>query len=165
MTETEFSTQLVNLEQSLLSYANFLRLNITDSEDLVQDTFIKALLNRDKFRDTRYLKAWVFTILRNTFITNYRHGVRFNIKNDGFENLKFNNCPVAKDSDNPESLLSIKEITKSIEELNVKFRVPIKMYIEGYKYSEIADKLHLKLGTVKCRIFIARHKLMERIQV
>ena len=164
MTAIEFCNQLLDLEKSLMKFANRLRLSSADAKDLVQETFLKVLLNRDKFVDTGYLKAWTFTIMRNTFINNYRHNVLQNTFCDHTDASFFINQTTASDSDNPDSAYSAKEITQSIEQMNVKFRVPFKMYIEGYKYKEIADTIKLKIGTVKSRIFLARKLLMNQVE-
>lgn len=163
MTALEFCDQLLGLEQSLLKYAYHLRLDKADAKDLVQETFLKAILNREKFVDTGYLKAWTFTILRNTFINNYRHNVLQNTYCDRTDDSFFVNQKKAPSSDTPDSAYSFIEINQSIEQLNVKFRVPFKMYIEGYKYKEIAETIKLKLGTVKSRIFLAKKLLMNQL--
>jgi RNA polymerase sigma-70 factor, ECF subfamily len=162
MTAIEFSEQLIGLEQSLLKYAYRLRLNSADAKDLVQETFLKVLLSRDKFVDTGFLKAWTFTIMRNTFINNYRHNVLQSTYYDRTDESFFINQTKASESDNPDSAYTVLEITRSIEQLNDKFRVPFKMFVEGYKYKEIADKIKLKIGTVKSRIFLARKLLMNQ---
>jgi RNA polymerase sigma-70 factor, ECF subfamily len=164
MTAIEFSDHLLDLEQSLLKYAYRLRLNTADAKDLVQETYLKVLMNREKFVDTGYLKAWIFTIMRNTFINSYRHNVLHNIHYDHTEESIFISQSKASESDNPDSEYSYQEISQSIERMNVKFRVPFKMYLEGYKYKEIADSVKLKIGTVKSRIFLARKLLMNQIQ-
>lgn len=163
MSTSEFCEQLVDLEQSLLHYAYHLNLDITDARDLVQETFLKAILNRDRFVDNGYLKAWTFTILRNTFINNYRHNVLQKARCERTEESFFIDRTTASGSDNPESLFSVKEITQLIEQLNEKFRIPFKMYVAGYRYREIAIKINLKIGTVKSRIFLARKVLMNQL--
>ena len=163
MTAIEFSNQLTGLEGSLLSYANRLRLDSADAKDLVQDTFLKVLLNKDKFTDKGFMKAWTFTIMRNTFINNYRHSVLQRSYGEHTDASFFTNLTRAPGSDNPDSVYSVKEINQSIERMDNKFRVPFKMYIEGYKYKEIADTIKLKIGTVKSRIFLARKVMMGQI--
>jgi RNA polymerase sigma factor (sigma-70 family) len=165
MTTTQFSQQLVGLEQSLLKYAFHLRLDSDDARDLVQDTFLKAILNRDKFVDDGYLKAWTFTIMRNTFINNYRHNVMRRTLCDRTDESFYINQTKSPASDNPDSAYSFKEINKSIEQLKDKLRIPFKLYVEGYKYKEIADTTRLKVGTVKSRIFLARKALMNHLMV
>jgi RNA polymerase sigma-70 factor (ECF subfamily) len=163
MKAIEFSEQLLDLEKSLMKYAYRLKLGHADARDLVQETFLKALLSRDKFIDTGYLKAWTITIMRNTFINNYRHNVLHNTHCNHTDESFFINKTKSTGSDNPDSVYSVMEITKCIEQLNNKFRVPFKMYIEGYKYQEIADTIKLKIGTVKSRIFLARKLLINQV--
>ena len=163
MTATEFRKQLLDLEHSLLKYAYRLRLCTADAKDLVQETFLKVLMNQDKFVDTGYLKAWTFTIMRNSFINSYRRNVLQNTSCDRTDESFLINQTNSSGSDNPDSAYSVIEIDRRIEQLNDKFRIPFKMYIEGYKYKEIADSINLKIGTVKSRIFLARKVLMNQL--
>jgi RNA polymerase sigma-70 factor, ECF subfamily len=162
MTAIEFSKQLINLERSLLKYALRLKLNGADAKDLVQETFLKVLLSRDKFVNKGYFKAWTFTIMKNTFISDYR---RITVQNtyNNIDQSYFSNPFKTSGVESPESAYSVVEIAQNIEQLNEKFRVPLKMYIEGYKYKEIAETLNLKIGTVKCRIFLSRKQLKNQL--
>ena len=165
MNATEFSEQLLEMEQSLLKYACRFKLGDADSRDLVQETFLKAILSRDKFVDTGFLRAWIFTIMRNTFINNYRHNVLHNTHCDRTEESFYINQTKCSGSDNPDSIYSVTEITKNIEQLKDKFRVPFKMYVAGYRYREIANTINLNIGTVKSRIFLARKVLMNNLSM
>ncbi|TFH33986.1 MAG: RNA polymerase sigma factor, partial [Bacteroidia bacterium] len=71
------------------------------------------------------------------------------------------NMPQDSGFESPESNYSSDEITRVIESLEDEFRIPFQMHLQGYKYKEIAEKLELKIGTVKSRIFFTRKKLME----
>jgi RNA polymerase sigma-70 factor (ECF subfamily) len=165
MEANEFYNQLLDLEQSLMNYAYRLKLGNDDARDLVQETYLKALLNRDKFVDNGYLKAWTITIMRNTFINNYRHNVLHNTHCDRTEESFYINQTKCSGSDNPDSIYSVTEITKNIEQLKDKFRVPFKMYVAGYRYREIANTINLNIGTVKSRIFLARKVLMNNLSM
>jgi RNA polymerase sigma-70 factor, ECF subfamily len=165
MEANEFYNQLLNLEQSLMNYAYRLKLGNDDARDLVQETYLKALLNRNKFVDNGYLKAWTITIMRNTFINNYRHNVLHNTHCDRTEESFYINLTKCSGSDNPDSIYSVTEITKNIEQLKDKFRVPFKMYVAGYRYREIANTINLNIGTVKSRIFLARKVLMNQLSM
>jgi RNA polymerase sigma-70 factor (ECF subfamily) len=68
------------------------------------------------------------------------------------------------ENDGPESMFSHSEISKKVDELDDDFRIPFQMHTSGYKYKEIADKLNLKIGTVKSRIFFSRQKLMNALE-
>jgi len=164
MTTTEFNNNLVSLEDNMMKFALSLTADQTRAEDLVQDTFMKALTYKDKFVDYTNLKAWVFTIMKNTFINNYRRSVKENTIIDGTQDLYFLNLPQDSGFISPESNYSMSELEKVIESLEDEFKVPFKMHVQGFKYKEIAEKLDLKIGTVKSRIFFTRKKLMELLE-
>jgi len=163
MTAQEFTTSIIGLKSNLHKYALSLTMDRDNALDLVQDTFLKAIQNQDKFIDETNLKAWVFTIMKNTFINSYRRKVRENTMMDGTQDLYYVNTSSDKGYISPESTYSENEINKAIDALHGDYRVPFRMHIEGYKYEEISEKLNLKLGTVKSRIFFARQKLMNVI--
>jgi RNA polymerase sigma-70 factor, ECF subfamily len=161
MTSNEFSSSIIGLKGNLQKYAMSLTLDRDNALDLVQDTFLKAIQNQDKFIDETNLKAWIFTIMKNTFINNYRRKMRENTMMDGTQELYYINLPSDKGSISPESRYAENEISKAINSLESEYREPFRMHVEGFKYEEIAEKLDLKLGTVKSRIFFARQKLMN----
>ena len=164
MTTMEFNYQLTSLETSLERFAISLTQNVEDAKDLLQETFLKALSYKDKFAEHTNLKAWVFTIMKNTFINNYRRAVKSRTTFDNTDDLFFLNLNKESAYDTPEMTISAKEIEKKIENLEDEYRIPFKMHTAGYKYKEIADKLNLKIGTVKSRIFFSRQKLMETLK-
>lgn len=163
MTEKEFTYKLVDLEDNLKRFAYSLTLNQDDAKDLVQETFLKALTNRDKFIHNDNFKAWTFTIMRNTFINNYRKNTKHKVSRDESENSFILNQTKAATNDTPDSNIAVKEIMYNINQLEEDFRTPLKMYYEGYKYKEIADILNLNIGTVKSKIFFSRKKLGQRM--
>ena len=97
--------------------------------------------------------------MKNAFINNYRRDVKAKNTFDGSNNdfhLLFLKDKVYP---SPDSFYSLKEIQKSIDALDDEYKIPFNMFIEGYKYTEIAEKINLPLGTVKSRIFFTRKKL------
>jgi RNA polymerase sigma-70 factor (ECF subfamily) len=164
MTAIEFNYHLTSLEGSLRSFAMSLTSNREDAHDLIQETFLKALTNREQFTDASNLKAWVYTIMKNSFINNYRRSIRQNTTFDNTQDLYYLNNTGNPEDLNPLSKISVKEIQAHIDNLDEEFRIPFKMHQEGYKYKEIAEKLGLKIGTVKSRIFFGRKKLMEVLE-
>ncbi len=164
MTAIEFNHHLTTLGTALERFAISLTSNREDAHDLVQETYLKALTYRDKFTDSSNLKAWVYTIMKNSFINNYRRNVRQNTTFDNTQDLYFLNNTRHSADYNPLSELSASEIRSLIDNLEDEFRVPFKMHQEGYKYKEIAEKLDLPIGTVKSRIFFSRKKLMEEME-
>jgi RNA polymerase sigma factor (sigma-70 family) len=163
MTAIEFNSQLVSLEKSLKQFARSLTYNKDDAEDLVQETYLKALMNRNKFADFTNLKAWTYTIMKNTFINNYRRSVRENTAFDYTNDLYYMNLRKEPIYEAPDSEYNAKEINKHINNLEDDFRIPFQMHTSGFKYKEIADSLNLKIGTVKSRIFFSRKKLMQAL--
>lgn len=164
MTAFEFQNQLIELQPSLMKYAHRLKLGSDDAKDLVQETFLKVLLNKDKFVDRGYLKAWTYTVMKNTFINNYRRNLRSNKNTEISDTTLYIHHKKAPNSDNPDSVYSHKEINNIIQSMNHKLSIPFQMYLDGYKYKEIADSINIKLGTVKFRIFQARQVLMGKMQ-
>lgn len=162
MTTNNISTNLTNLQSNMLNFAYMLTSNRDDAYDLLQDTMLKVLDNQDKFVEGTNFKGWVFTIMRNIFINNYRRSVRQATVVDTSENSYLLNIAQENTSDNPEDTYRAGEITKAINELPEEYRVPFSMHIAGYKYNEIAEHMQLPLGTVKSRIFNARKQLQTR---
>jgi RNA polymerase sigma-70 factor (ECF subfamily) len=164
MTALEFNHQLIGLEDKLSRFAYSLTSNKEEAKDLLQETMYKALVYRDQFVSYTNLKAWTYTIMKNTFINNYRRNIRQNTAFDNTKDLYF--LSQNKDTNNatPDSAYASQEINKVIDSLSDDFRLPFKMHTEGYKYKEIAQKLDLKIGTVKSRIFFTRKKLMDALK-
>ncbi len=161
-----------NLEfnEMLLSNADFLKpfaINLTrDTEaanDLYQETLYKALANKEKYNVGTNIKAWLFTIMRNIFINDYRRKAKQKTIFDSTPNDYLINLKQATVSNVAESDLRIKEIKKAIQELPEIFKTPFLLYFDGYKYNEIAEVLYEPLGTIKSRIHFARKLLKEQI--
>ncbi len=161
MSTAEFTKALVELEPNLEKFAYSLTANAEDARDLLQDTFLKALTNQDKFQDNTNIKAWTFTIMKNTFINNYRRAIKQKTTFDSSDNQYLINGRSFEGG--PESNYSHNEISRKVNQLSDDFRIPFQMHTSGYKYKEIADKLNLKIGTVKSRIFFSRQKLMDAL--
>ena len=132
--------------------------------NLPQDTTLKALDNEDKYIDNVNFKGWVFTIMRNIFINNYRRVVRNQTIIDQTEDLYHLNLPQDSGFASPEGSFTVKEITTAINSFSEEYRIPFSMHVAGYKYHEIAEKMDLPLGTVKSRIFFARQRLQEMLK-
>jgi len=164
MGTTDFNNELANLQDNLKYFAKSLTRDEEEAKDLVQDTFLKAITYRDKFEENTNLKAWTYTIMKNTFINNYRRNSKVNMVMDNSTDLYYLNSSSSHDATNPESVLSHKDISKVVSNLEDEHRIPFQMHHTGYKYKEIADHLNLSIGTVKSRIFFSRKKLMESLK-
>jgi len=155
-----FSQEVTNFIPQLKPYAIKLTKNIDDSEDLLQETVFKALSNASKFREGTNLKAWLFTIMKNIFINDYRKKVKRGTIIDTTENQYYINS-VVTDVNRGEARIVRDNILMAIRKLSIEYRVPFMLHYKGFKYHEIADKMNLPLGTVKSRIFFARKELKE----
>lgn len=162
MASAKFQQSLMNLQSNLLNFAYMLTSNRDDAYDLLQDTTLKALDNEEKYTEGTNFKGWVFTIMRNIFINNYRRGVRSATIIDTTDNLYHLNISQDSGIESPEDSYGAAEISAAINEFSDDYRIPFSIHIAGYKYNEIAEQIGLPIGTVKSRIFTARKKLRER---
>ncbi len=163
MTALEFNRNFNQMTNLLQSFAYNLTKNMDDAKDLFQETAFRAITNRDKFRPGTNFKAWLFTIMKNIFINNYRKRVKANTIIDATDNQYFINSITVSTPNRAESEIMMKELTYMVNELEESIQVPFVMYYQGFKYQEIADDLNLPLGTVKSRIFFARKELKGKI--
>ncbi|MCH5237624.1 MAG: RNA polymerase sigma factor [Muribaculaceae bacterium] len=162
-TNDTFKQRVLGLQANLLSFAYQLTTDKEEARDLLQDTTLKALDNEEKYVDNVNFKGWIFTIMRNIFINNYRQTVRKATVIDQTEDLYHLNISQDSGLSTPEGSYAVKEITAALESFSDDYKIPFNMYVAGYKYNEIADKMNLPLGTVKSRIFFARKRLREQL--
>jgi RNA polymerase sigma-70 factor (ECF subfamily) len=159
--DNTFRTNLMRLQGNLLSFAFMLTSNRDSAYDLLQDTILKALDNQEKYIDNTNFKGWVFTIMRNIFINNYRRVARSATILDQTEDLYHLNLASDPSMETPEDCYGANEISAVINAFPDEYRIPFSMHVAGFKYHEIAEYMALPLGTVKSRIFFARKKLQE----
>jgi RNA polymerase sigma-70 factor, ECF subfamily len=155
----DFVKEILKYETILMRWALHLTYNKEESEDLIQETFYKALKNMNNCRDDTVLKTWLFTILKNTFLNNYRRQKNSPIVYT--DDLSIINVTVNLTS--IESDINRKEILSLFAKINKKNALTFKLYMIGYKYSEIASILNIPIGTVKSRVSYAREELMKLI--
>ena len=156
-----FEEKLLTLQGNMLNFAYMLTSNRDDAYDLLQDTTLKVLDNEEKYVENTNFKGWVFTIMRNIFINNYRKVAREATMVDQTEDLYHLNLSQDSGLETPEGGIAVDEITRAINSFSDEYRIPFSMHVSGYKYSEIAEKMGLPLGTVKSRIFFARQRLQD----
>lgn len=164
MSSSVFQSKLIALQSNLLNFAYMLTSNRDDAYDLLQDTTLKVIESEDKYVDNVNFKGWVFTIMRNIFINNYRKMSRQATVVDTTEDLYHLNLPQESGFETPEGSFAAKEINSAINSFEDEYRIPFSMHVAGYKYNEIAEKMNLPLGTVKSRIFFARQRLQEMLK-
>jgi RNA polymerase sigma-70 factor (ECF subfamily) len=163
MTAVELTHQITSLRTALKSFTRRFTHDHEESSDLVQDTILKALMNRDKFTQDENLKGWLFTIMRNTFINTYRKNQRAKTSRDNTKDLYFLNVEDNHTFNCPDTRYEYQDIWKNVNQLRNELLVPFKMYTTGYKYHEIATHLGLPIGTIKNRIFHARKEIQKKL--
>jgi RNA polymerase sigma factor (sigma-70 family) len=162
MSTIEFNQLLISHSERLKPFAINFTKDGEDAKDLLQETIYRALTYREKFNEGSNIQAWLFTIMRNTFINRYRRGAR--------EKKIFRPDPAGFHQDRSRatgnlagSRLGIQEIQEAIHMLPEICQTPLKLYFEGYHYQEIADIMGKATGTIKSRIHLARKFLKQKI--
>jgi len=163
MSTQEFNSLLLSNAEFLKPFAINLTRDTEAANDLYQETLYKALANKEKYSVGTNIKAWLFTIMRNIFINNYRRKVKQKTIFDNTPNDYLINLKQVTVNNTAESDMRTKEINGAIQQLPEIFKTPFLLYFDGYKYNEIADVLHEPLGTIKSRIHFARKLLKEQI--
>ena len=163
MSTLEFNNTLTGLESYLMAFAMNYTKNVEDAKDLTQETMLKAIRYKDYYTPKTNFKAWVFTIMRNIFINQYRRKVKSGTIFDNSTDLYLLNGSTEK-RNSPYNYIANEEIQKELNKLSDEYKTPFEMHYLGYKYKEISDKLNIPIGTVKSRIFIARKKLMDLLK-
>lgn len=164
MTTIDFNQNLVNNTEFLKPFAFTLTRDNEAAKDLYQETIFRALANKDKYNVGTNIKAWLYTIMRNIFINNYRRKSKQNTIFDASPNeylLDLNQTSVANEAITG---INLKEVKQAIHNLPAIFKTPFLLYFDGYKYHEIAEMLEEPLGTIKSRIHFARKLLKSHVQ-
>ena len=163
MSTLEFNQSLVNNTEYLKPFAISLTRDSELAKDLLQETIYRSLANREKYNSGTNIKAWMYTIMRNIFINNYRRIAKQNTIFDNTPNDYLLNYGRFTTPNFAETKLSLKEMESAVNHLPEIFKNPFKLYFEGYKYHEISDILNEPLGTIKSRINFARKLLKQKI--
>lgn len=164
MTAFEFDKMLTDNSGYLQPFAISLTKDGESAKDLLQETMYRALANREKYNMGTNIKAWLYTIMRNIFINDYRRKIKQDTIFDNTPNdflLNHNQLAIGNGA---EGIMLLKEIKEAVYELPRIFRSPFQLYCDGYKYHEIADMLKEPLGTIKSRIHFARKLLKTQLE-
>ena len=164
MNKRELNTRVINEAGSLNNYAFYFTHNKENAEDLVQDTLLKAFSYYSKFREGTNLQAWLYTILKNTFINYYRRQAKSNsiiLKSNEILSADLHKSACHNKA---EGKFVMHDIQAELAKLPEAYYLPFSMYFEGYKYHEIADHFQIPIGTVKTRIHVARQQLKKKLK-
>ena len=169
----EYEALVLEHLDMLYAVALSLTRNPTEAEDLAQNTLVKALRFHDKFREGTYIKAWLLTILRNTFINEYRRKARrpafveLTGTETAPETSSERDAPAPVQGSPAEELLELLDdnVRHAIEALPQDFRQAVIMAdLEERSYKEIADLVGCPIGTVMSRLFRGRRLLREQLE-
>ncbi len=167
----EFEAEALPHMDALYRTALRMTKNETDAEDLVQEAFVKAYRFWDKFETGSNCRAWLFKIMTNIFINDYRSKSRSPMSvnmDDIDDNFLFGQLATIGPGEDPEKQLFAKifddDVKKAIEELPDDFRLVVVLsFLEGFSYQEIAEIADLQLGTVKSRLHRGRKLLQKKL--
>jgi RNA polymerase sigma factor (sigma-70 family) len=154
----EFNSLILNNADGLRPFAITLTHDHELAKDLCQETLYKAYAYRDKYQPGTNIKAWLYTIMRNIFINDYRRNGRKKKVMDTVTYFEPKAAPAA------DKKLLLREINRAIYNLPAIFKTACVLYLQGYKYHEIAEALDEPLGTIKSRIHFARKLLQKQIE-
>lgn len=164
MINRQFQEKLLALQTNMLNFAYMLTSNRDDAYDLLQDTTLKALDNEEKYTENTNFKGWVFTIMRNIFINNYRRATKSSVKIDTTDDIYTLNLPLESGYQTPEDSYAVNEVNDAINRFSDEYKVPFSLHLAGYRYAEIAEYMHLPVGTIKSRIYYARQRLRKELK-
>ncbi|MDE3143559.1 MAG: RNA polymerase sigma factor [Bacteroidota bacterium] len=164
MLTLDFSEILLRNTEFLKPFAITLTRDQEQAKDLIQETLYRALANKEKYNVGTNIKAWLYTIMRNIFINNYRRLAKQQTVSDSTVNEYFINSTQIAVANDAVARMNMKEVQAAIYQLPDIFKKPFLLYFDGYKYHEIADMLHEPLGTIKSRIHFARKLLKTQIE-
>lgn len=173
MGQTPFEQQALPLLDQLYGGALRLTRNPADAEDLVQETYIKAFQAFDSFTQGTNLKAWMYRIMTNLYITNYRKAQRRPTQTSAEEITDYQLLSSAShesqglESAEVEALkkLPTSEISEALNALSEDYRMVVYYAdVEGLAYKEIAEIMGVPLGTVMSRLHRGRKKLRDALK-
>jgi RNA polymerase sigma factor (sigma-70 family) len=165
MENPTLNSEICKHQSCLESFAMKFTANIEDANDLVQDTLIKAIRYHELYREGTNLKAWLYTIMRNTFINDYRQNQKRKGILDITDDIPSNKLVKSASNNLGENAFLMEDINKALKNLQSEYAIPFFKYFEGYKYHEIAEELQIPIGTVKTRIHCARQILKSKLKM
>lgn len=165
MENMTLNNEICNHRSCLETFAMKFTNDVEDANDLVQDTIIKAIRYHEMYKQGTNLRGWLYTIMKNTFINDYRRGSKRNALIQTSEDLSSFQLLGSAQTNKGENKFMMDDINKALAKLQPEYSGPFLRYFEGYKYHEIAEELNIPIGTVKTRIHMARQILKEQLKM
>lgn len=165
MESNSLSHQICDHRSCLERFAMKFTQDVEDANDLVQDTLIKAIRYHELYKQGTNLQGWLYTIMKNTFINDYRREARQRAVVETTDDLTSFHLSKSATSNHGENKFVMEDINKALTKLQPELSIPFLRYFEGYKYHEIAQELDIPIGTVKTRIHMARQALKAQLKM
>ena len=163
MEKEEMTDYLIGNQEEMYQWAYSLTRNYDDAQDLLQSTLLCALKSVGMYTEENNISGWLYTIMRNIFFNTTRHSGRCCCmeKEDIEHMMQLGENAL---NDNVEIAFDMSDIQRAIDTLDRPYKIPMSLYLSGYKYQEIAEKMGIPLGTVKSRIHASRVQLQETLK-
>ena len=163
MEKEEMTDYLIGNLEEMYQWAYRLTRNYDDAQDLLQSTLLCALKSVGMYTEENNISGWLYTIMRNIFFNTTRHSGRCCCmeKEDIERMMQLGENAL---NDNAEIAFDMSDIQRAIDTLDRPYKIPMSLYLSGYKYQEIAEKMGIPLGTVKSRIHASRVQLQETLK-
>ena len=154
---------LIGNQEEMYQWAYRLTRNYDDAQDLLQSTLLCALKSVGMYTEENNISGWLYTIMRNIFFNTTRHSGRCCCmeKEDIERMMQLGENAL---NDNAEIAFDMSDIQRAIDTLDRPYKIPMSLYLSGYKYQEIAEKMGIPLGTVRSRIHASRVQLQETLK-
>ena len=165
MKDMTFNDTICTHRSCLESFAMKFTQDVEDANDLVQDTLIKAIRYHYLYKTGTNMRGWLYTIMKNTFINDYRKGSRKIAVIQNTEEFTPQHLSRSATDNLGENKFIMNDIKSALSKLQTEYSVPFLRYFEGYKYHEIAEELNIPIGTVKTRIHMARKELKKYLKI
>jgi RNA polymerase sigma-70 factor (ECF subfamily) len=156
-----FGINLIRMQEHLYYYALQLTENREDALDLVQETSYKALRNKNRLHNHEHIRAWLYTILRNTYINYLRSSHFKQLVFDSDELVSYSDSGEYGNSPLPDDILAREELRSMVDSLPMAYGKPIRLMLSGYSYKEIASRMGIPIGTVKSRIHLGKKRISK----
>lgn len=165
MNQTEFTSGIDIHAQQLYSHALKFTNNEDDAKDLVQETLIKGMRFCERFDEGTNLKGWLYVIMKNTYINEFRKNVKKKSLITTDEEISSAQLANSATTNHSNTVFAMEDIRKAMDSIKQEYSIPFQLYFEGYKYEEIAEQLDIPIGTVKTHIYQARLGLKKYLKI
>ncbi len=164
MENFNFNERVIAMQHELFCFAYKLTADYDSAKDLLQECNLKAFSNQEKLVVKDNFRAWMYTIMRNIFINDFRKSAyKVMLTTPEYDNY-LKETLASPDAHFYDTVYDLKELYCVIGSVPAEYRKPFYLFAAGFKYREIADKMGLPIGTIKSRLHFIRQKLQVRLK-